>query len=370
MADYYAILGVERSASAEDIKRAYRKLARDSHPDHNPDDAHAEDRFKQLSEAYAVLSDPQKRQRYDTYGDAGLGGQPLGGFGDIGDIMEAFFGGSPFGRQRTRTRSSSVPGQDVGVGVSLTLEQAVFGAQTPVELVAAARCETCLGDGCAPGTYRSRCGTCGGQGEVRATRQTILGTVVTSRPCHVCAGAGEAPTVPCTSCGGEGRVRASRTVTVEIPPGVDDGTTLRLRGQGEAGVRGGPDGDLFVQVHVSRHEIFERDGHNLVCDLAVPLTQAVLGADIPVHTLDGEETIQIAPGTQHGSVMRLRGLGAHRLDGRGRGDLLVHISVEIPRKLGVEERSLFEKLAEVRGEPVGGGERGIFGRLRDTLRGQ
>lgn len=371
MPDYYAILGVARDAGPEEIKKVYRQLARDSHPDHNPDDPHAEDRFKQVSEAYAVLSDPAKRQRFDTYGDAGGPGAQGGGFGDLGDIMEAFFGGSPFGgRQRTRTRSSAVAGQDVGIAVQLTLEEAVFGVKKSVEIAAAARCDACLGDGCTPGTYRARCGTCGGQGEIRSARQTILGNVMTSRPCHVCAGAGEAPTDPCTACGGAGRVRAARTVTVDIPAGVDDGTTLRLRGQGEAGVRGGGSGDLFVRTQVLDHDVFERDGDNLVCDLAVPLTQAVLGAEIPVSTIDGGETIQIAAGTQHGTVLRLRGHGAHRLDGRGRGDLLVHVSVEVPRKLDPEERELFEKLAAVRGETVGGGERSVFRRLRDTLLGQ
>lgn len=372
MPDYYAVLGIDRTAGPDEIKKAFRRLARDSHPDANPDDPHAEERFKQLNEAYEVLSDPAKRQRYDTFGDANPGAGGFGGgfgFGDLGDIMESFFGGSPFGRARTRPRTSAVQGEDVAVGVRLTLEEAVFGTQQPIELRALAACDRCNGDGCEPGTFRSRCPACGGAGEIRSTRQTLLGTVMTSRPCGPCGGAGEAPSVPCTACRGSGRVEKTDTVTVEIPAGVADGMTLRLRGRGEQGVRGGATGDLFVSIRVLPHEVFEREGDDLVCDLAVPLTQAVLGAEIPVKTLDGEETVKIAPGTQHGTIVKLRGQGAHRLDGRGRGDVLVHVSVEIPKHVGSEERELFEKLAAVRGESVTGEQGGIFRRLRDTLRG-
>jgi len=368
--DYYAILGVQRDAAPDDIKRAYRKLARESHPDANPDDPHAEDRFKQISEAYNVLSDPAARQRYDTFGDAGAaGGFGAGGFGDLGDILETFFGGSPFGRQRTRPRTSAVAGQDIGVTAVLTLDDVLTGVAHEVQLDTVGVCERCAGDGCEPGTFRGRCGRCGGQGEIRASRQTILGTVVTSRPCATCEGTGEAPTVPCTQCRGTGRTRTARTDKVDIPPGVADGMTLRVRGRGEAGVRGGPDGDLYVQIRVEPHEIFERDGDDLACELSVPLTQAVLGADVTVATLVGEERLPIPPGTQHGAVLRLKAHGMPRLDGRGRGDLRVHVSVEIPKKISADERRIFEELAEVRGEEVGGEVPGIFRRIRDTLRG-
>jgi len=367
--DYYAILGVPRGASADEIKRAYRKLARESHPDANPADPHAEERFKQVGEAYEVLSDPAKRQQYDTFGDANATGN-FGGFGDIGDIMDAFFGGSPFGRARTRTRTAAVPGQDIGTSVVLAFEQAVFGTSSDVVVQAQARCERCNGDGCEPGTFRTRCNNCAGLGEIRSSRNTILGTVMTSRPCPVCDGVGEAPAVPCTGCHGAGRLLRRRNVTVEIPAGVDDGTTLRMRGQGEAGVRGGADGDLFIRINVKPHEFFARRGENLECELNVPLTQAVLGAEIPVQTLDGTETVKIAAGTQHGSVVKLRGHGVPRLDGRGRGDLLVHVAVDIPSHIKGEERALFEKLAEVRGEEVTGEEKGIFRRLRDSFLGE
>lgn len=372
MPDYYAILGVDRGAAPDDIKRAYRKLARAYHPDANQEDPHAEEKFKQVAEAYDVLSDPQKRQRYDTFGDAGAGagGFPGGGIGDLGDIMEAFFGGSPFGRARTRQRTSAVGGQDVGVSLSLTLEDAVHGVQRDVEFATFVRCEKCLGEGCEPGTYRGKCSSCGGQGEIRQTRQTILGTVMTSRPCHVCGGAGESPTVPCQDCGGAGRRQRARTVRVDIPAGVDDGTTLRLRGRGEEGVRGGPDGDLFVGIHIETHDIFERRGNDLLCELVVPLTQAVLGAKISVKTFDGDVEVDLPAGTPHGTVLRLRGHGVPRLDGRGTGDLLVHVGIDVPKHLKPEERELFEKLAEIRGDRVGGSPGGLFRRLRDSILGE
>ncbi|HJT37809.1 MAG TPA: molecular chaperone DnaJ [Actinomycetota bacterium] len=369
MPDYYAILGVPQGASADEIKRAYRKLARESHPDANPTDPHAEEKFKQIGEAYEVLSDPAKRRQYDTFGDAG-GAGGFGGFGDIGDIMDAFFGGSPFGRARTRTRTAAVPGQDVGTSVTLTFEQAVFGTSTDVVVQAQARCERCNGDGCEPGTFRSRCNNCGGLGEIRASRNTILGTVMTSRPCPVCEGVGEAPAVPCTKCNGQGRELQRRNVKVEVPAGVDDGTTLRMRGYGEGGVRGGADGDLFIRINVKPHEFFARNGDDLECELNVPLTQAVLGADIPVQTIDGPETVNISPGTQHGTIVKLRGRGVPRLDGRGRGDLLVHVTVDIPAHVKGDERTLFEKLAEIRGETVSGEHKGIFRRLRDSFLGE
>lgn len=372
MPDYYAVLGVSRDATQEDIKRAYRRLARESHPDANHSDPHAEERFKSISEAYGVLSDPQRRQQYDTFGTADpRAGAGFPGFGDLGDIVDAFFGGgSPFGRTSARPRTSAVAGADLVVDAVLSLEEAVFGATRTVEVEALGVCARCDGDGCEPGTFRGRCSRCGGTDELRATRQTILGTVMTSRPCGVCGGVGEAPTVPCQTCGGAGRVPAARSVEVQIPAGVADGTSVRLRGHGETGVRGGATGDLFVRIHVEPHGVFEREGDDLVCDLEIPLVQAVLGAEIPLEALDGEQTITIPPGTQHGTVLRLRQLGSTRLGGRGRGDLLVHVSVRIPARLTAEERALFEQLAALGGEAAGERPGGIFRRLRDTLRGQ
>ena len=371
MPDYYAILGVPRDASAEDIKRAYRKLARESHPDANPDDPHAEERFKQIAEAYGVLGDPERKRQFDTFGEAG---SPFSGagFGGLDDIMEAFFGGSVFGRQRTaRRRSAAIPGQDIGAEVVITLEDAVFGAKRDLDLRSRAHCDRCGGEGCEPGTYRGKCARCGGQGEIRASRNTLLGTVMTSRPCTVCEGVGEAPTVPCTTCGGDGRVDDRRTVTVDVPAGVDDGTTMRIRGRGESGVRGGADGDLYVRIHVEPHDVFERRGNDLLCALEVPLTQAVLGAEIPVQTLDGAESVDLPAGAPHGTVLRVRGKGVPHLNGGGRGDLLLHVSIDIPKKLTAEERTLIEQLAALRGESVKSGKgKGVFRRVRDSILGE
>lgn len=368
MPDYYAILGVPRDASSDAIKRAYRKLARESHPDANPDDPHAEERFKAVSEAYDVLSDPEKRRRYDTFGDAG--GPAFGGpgFGDLSDIVEAFFGGSPFGRTRSRRRGIAVHGENVGVAMEVTLEEAVSGVRREIEVPTRDRCARCDGDGCEPGTFRGRCSRCGGQGQIRSARNTILGTVMAAHTCTTCEGSGEAPAVPCTECRGAGRIDAVRTVTVDVPRGVGEGTRLRIRGQGEAGVRGGSDGDLYVLIAVEPHTVFERQGDDLVCALEVPLTQAVLGATIPVSTIDGEETIEIPSGMQHGAVVRLRGRGVPNIDGRGRGDLLIRVSVRIPAKLKPEERELFERLADLRGEShAKKDDRGVFRRLRDLF---
>lgn len=365
MPDYYAILGVPRDANTDEIRRAYRRLARESHPDANPGDPHAEERFKQIGEAYEVLSDPGKRERYDTFGDPNAAS---GGFGGLGDIMEAFFG-SPFGAARTRAPTSAVGGSDLVTDATLTLEESVFGAKRQIEMAARVRCERCTGEGSEPGTYRARCGRCAGQGEVRSTRQTILGTVMTARPCPACGGAGEAPSSPCERCKGRGRVNGLRSVTVEVPAGVRDGMTLRISAQGEAGVRGGRDGDLYVRIHIEPHRLFEQDGDDLVCALRIPLSTAVLGGTGTVPTLDGEVPITIAAGTQHGTVIRLRGHGAARTSPRGRGDLLVGIEVEIPVARNAEERALFERLAELRGEEVRGRGKGILGRLRETFGG-
>lgn len=366
--DHYAVLGVPRDATAEDIKKAYRRLARESHPDAHPNDPHAEERFKELGQAYAVLSDADKRARFDRFGDEG---PQVGGFGDAFDIFETFFGGSGFGgRGRAQRRTSAVPGQDLGIAVVLTLEEAVSGARRQIDVDGVDVCSACDGSGCAEGTSRATCANCKGQGELRQARNTILGTVMTSRPCPACAGVGEAPTDPCPGCRGAGRVRAKKSLTVDIPAGVDEGTTLRLRGRGEAGVRGGGDGDLFVQISVAPHDVFVRDGANLRCQLDLPVTQAVLGAEIEVPALEGTASVRIAPGTQHGTIIRVRGKGAGTVDGRTPGDLLVHVSLVVPKNISSEEREAFEKIAQLRGETVVGESRGLLGRLRDQLLGQ
>ncbi|HVL91108.1 MAG TPA: molecular chaperone DnaJ [Actinomycetota bacterium] len=361
MADPYAMLGVSRSASPEEIKKAYRRLARQYHPDTSaePD---AETRFKQINAAYEVLSDPERRQRYDMFGDdgsraasAGSGAGANAGFGDLGDLFESFFGGGGFGGggRRRGPRSVAERGADIETTVRLTIDEAVFGVKHELEVFAALACEVCHGAGVQEGTGHVRCGTCEGTGEIRQMQRSIFGAMMTARACGRCRGTGQVPEAPCPSCAGEGRMMRSMMVTVDIPAGVEHGTTLRVRGRGEAGVRGGPPGDLYVHIGVEPNETYHRKGDDLLCALRVPLTQALLGATVSVTTLEGEEEpIELEPGTQPGAVYRIKGRGVPKLGGRGRGDLVIEIDVEIPRKLSGEQRDLVRRLAELRGELV------------------
>jgi molecular chaperone DnaJ len=369
MPDYYRVLGVSPSASQDEIKRAYRRLAREHHPDASKA-ADAEERFKEINAAYEILSDPARRERYDMFGDASATAT-FGGFGDLGDLMESFFG-APFGR--TRARSSRRPvatrGADVETHLRLSFAEAVFGADKTIQLRAVTRCERCAGSGCEPGTMRTRCERCGGTGEFRHVQRSIFGTMMTSRPCGACEGTGEVAADPCRACSGQGRLIANTTVTVEVPPGVEDGMTLRVRGRGEAGARGGEPGDLYVHLDIAPHPQFRREGSDIVCTLSVAFTQAALGARVPVQTLDGEETVSIPAGTQPGASVRIRGKGVPGLQGGGRGDLVVRLEVEVPRKLTAEQRELVEKLAATRGEAAGDAGAGKLGKLRNVLRGK
>lgn len=365
-ADLYQVLGVDRGATADQIKRAYRQLARQYHPDANPDPAAAE-RIKEINAAYEVLSDPAKRERYDLYGDANASGS-FTGLGDLGDIMESFFGSAFGGRARTRGRPGGpARGADLSMRVRIGFAEAVFGTTEKVPANILRSCERCTGSGCEPGTFRIRCDTCGGAGEQRTTQRSIFGTVMSSRPCPACRGEGDVPAEPCSACRGFGRIHREEEIEVAIPAGIADGQALRLDGRGEAGHRGGPNGDLYVQVAVEPDEFFVRDGDDLVCAMTIPFTAAALGAEIPVRTLDGEEQAKIAPGTQPGATLRLRGKGVPRLGGRGRGDLIVHVNVEVPAKLDGEERKLLERFAQLRGERHGE-VKGILDRLKDAFR--
>lgn len=373
MADPYSVLGVARTASAEEIKKAYRRLAREYHPDTSTH-ADAEDRFKQINAAYEVLSDPERRHRYDAYGDdgsraaAGAPGAGGFGFGDLGDLMETFFGGG-FGTRRPRgPRSVAQRGADVETTLRLTLRESVFGASKEVETYAQGTCDQCSGSGLTPGSGRARCGTCDGAGEIRAVQRSLFGTMMTARPCGRCDGTGQIPENPCRTCGGDGRVLRSMRVTVEVPAGIEHGSTLRVRGRGEAGTRGGEPGDLYVHIGVEPDSVFRRDGDDLLCQLTVPVTHAMLGASVTVPTMEGEEQLDLEPGTQPGTVVRLRGKGVPHLGGRGRGDLVIGIDVEIPRKLSSEQRELVRRLAEARGELQTEGKGRKRG-LKDVLRG-
>lgn len=370
VADFYELLGVHRGASQDELKRAYRRRARELHPDANPDDPHAAEQFKELARAYEVLSDPEARARYDRFGEAGLGG-PGGGGGDpfsgggLGDIFEAFFGGgSPFGQ---RGPSGPPRGADVETVVDITLEQAVFGDQVRVEVRTALRCEDCHGSGAGEGTQPVTCSECNGRGQVQRTRQSLLGQMVTSSVCPRCNGLGQIIVTPCPTCNGEGRRVDNKTFQVEVPAGVDTGSTLRLTGRGAVGPRGGAAGDLYVHIRVAPHDVFSREGDDLLARVPVSVAQAALGTTFTLPTLDGDEELVIPAGTQPGHQITFRNRGAHRLQGRGRGNLVVEVVVEVPTELSAEEDELLRRLAEIRGETVGSSGGGLFKRIKSAF---
>jgi molecular chaperone DnaJ len=348
--DLYEVLGIGRDADDEDIKRAYRKLARELHPDVN--DGHdAEERFKEVAGAYEILSDPQKRQRYDAFGTAG--GPQGAPFTDIQDIFDMFFGGGGFGGVGTRTRgprSRSQHGEDVGVRVGLNFTEAAFGVRRDLDIERLVTCERCAGVGAEPGTVPVACRTCGGAGQVQAVRRSVFGTVMTAAPCTTCAGTGQEIPDKCEACSGHGRRREGATVTIDVPAGVSDGMELRVAGNGHAGIGGAPAGDLFVAISVDAAVAFDRRGQDVFTVLDITMTQAALGAEIDIDGLDAAERVKVEPGTESGTVVRLKGKGVPNLNRRGRGDLYVTLHVVTPRALSTDERSLLERLAELRGE--------------------
>ena len=341
MKDYYQILGVPRNATEEEIKRAYRRLALQYHPDRNPGDKEAEEKFKEIAEAYEVLRDPEKRQLYDLYGQEGVKRTGFSGFRTVEDIFstfsdlfEEFFGFSP-GRRRGE------PGADLKYDLTLSFLEAAFGVETEIEVPRKVRCDRCGGTGMEPGTSPQVCPYCYGRGQISRSH----GFFTISTTCSYCGGRGRVITTPCKECRGEGKVKGVKRLTIKVPAGVEDGMRLRIEGEGEEGERGGPPGDLYVYIHVTPHEHFERRGSDVIYRLSIPFPLAALGGEVEVPTLNGTKRIQIPPGTQPGEIFRLKGEGIPRLGKRGRGDMIVEVTVEVPRKLSKRQRELLEELA-------------------------
>lgn len=365
--DYYEVLGVARGASAQEIKSAYRKLAIRYHPDKNPGDSVAEEKFKEAAEAYSVLSDANRRAHYDHFGHAGAGS--FGGFdpdtfSDFNDILGDlfgfgdFFGSSGRGGRRERARR----GADLRYDLTISFKEAAFGVTTRIKIPRQEACSACRGSGAAPGSKPSRCSSCGGQGQVR--RQQGFFTI--ARTCPSCHGAGAIITDPCRECSGQGHTLKQQTLELKLPAGVDTGSRLRVAGEGEAGPARGAAGDLYVVVNVEDHPFFKRQDSDLYCEMPLTFSQAALGAEIRLETLDGEETVKVPAGTQTGTVFRLRGKGIVSLDGRGKGDLLMSVSVVTPRRLTKEQRHVFEKMAEL-GEESVLQDKNLFEKVKDIF---
>src|SRR6267143_5074895 len=365
--DYYEVLGVSRTATDQEIKSAYRRLAIRHHPDKNPNDAAAEEKFKEAAEAYAVLSDAEQRRRYDRFGHAGVSsgagaswGAP--GFGGIEDILGDLFGfGDVFGSRSSGRRSSAQRGADLRYDLEITLEEAALGMTAQLRIPRMEMCEKCKGNGAAPGTNPETCTTCGGAGQVRYQQ----GFFSVARTCHVCRGAGRVIGSPCQDCKGAGRIERETSMEVKIPAGVETGSRLRVQGEGESGASGGPSGDLYVVIHVAEHEQFERQGANLYSSVPITFAQAALGAELPVTTLDKQQTLKIPLGTQTGTVFRLKGQGMPILGGRGRGDLFVSVTVITPTSLSREQRRLLEQLSQVESKDLE--DKGLVEKVRDIF---
>ncbi|GAA3584596.1 molecular chaperone DnaJ [Klugiella xanthotipulae] len=364
MADHYDVLGVSREATPDEIKKAYRKLARELHPDVNPDPAAAE-KFKDVTHAYDVLSDPQQRQQYDLGGGPGGAG---GNFTGFGDIFETFFGGGFSGNSGPRERAER--GQDALIRVDVELDDIVFGTSREVTIDTAVTCATCYGSCCQPGTSPATCDVCHGRGVIQRQVRSLFGNVVTNHPCGSCQGYGTTIPHPCPDCAGNGRTRAQRTITVEVPSGIDSGARMQLRGGGEAGPAGGPNGDLFIEFRIAHHDIFSRDGEDLLCTLEVAMTDAILGTTTSIRSLDGEVPIDIKAGSQSAEVITVKGRGITKMRGNTRGDLKIALQILTPQRLNHKERELVRQLAESSQPPapeLGHFQQGMFSKLRDRF---
>jgi molecular chaperone DnaJ len=373
--DYYEVLGVSKSASKDEIKKAYRKLSKQYHPDINkePD---AADKFKEIAEAYEVLSDDQKKAHYDQFGHTdpnqgygGFGGSDFGGgFGGFEDIFNTFFGG---GGSRRRDPNAPRQGADLQYTMTVSFEEAAFGKETDIEIPREETCGTCNGSGAKPGTKPETCTHCQGSGQLNVEQNTPFGRIVNRRTCHHCNGTGKEIKHKCATCGGTGKVRKSKKIHVKIPAGIDDGQQLRMAGQGEAGVNGGPAGDLYVVFHVRSHEFFERDGDDIYCEMPITFVQATLGAEIEVPTLHGKVKLKVPAGTQTGTKFRLKGKGVPNVRGYGVGDQHILVKVITPTKLNDKQKQMLREFAEISGTaPLGDHEEGFFSKVKRAFKGE
>ncbi len=378
--DYYEVLGVSKTATQDELKKAYRKLARKYHPDLNKDNPEAAEKFKECNEAYSVLSDEQKRAQYDQFGpeafeNGGMGGGPgaggFGGFGGFGgsgmeDIFDMFFGGQ--GRGGRSTNAGPQRGADLRFDLEISFEEAAFGIEKEISLKRAERCEHCHGEGAEPGSKVETCPECHGSGYVRFTQNTMFGQMVNERPCSRCHGEGKIISDPCRECRGTGTVKKTKKLKVKIPAGVDNGSRLRVGGEGEAGLKGGPSGDLYVYLYVKPHKFFERDGTTVLCEVPINIVQATLGAEIKVPTLDGQVTMKVPEGTQPGKVMRLKGKGIPSLRGGGRGDQLVRMKVVVPTKLTDRQKDALQKFADISKDNINPEEKSFLNKVKDFFK--
>lgn len=376
--DYYEILGVNKNASESEIKTAFRKKAKTCHPDLNPGDKEAEAQFKEINEAAEVLTDPKKRAQYDQFGHAAFdqtagggaysnGGNPFSGFGGFSDIFETMFGGGFSSGDRRNT--GPMAGSNLRYTLTITFEEAAFGAKKEILIPREVNCSTCGGTGAKPGTSPQRCTACNGTGQVRVQQNTIMGAFTTVRTCTACNGTGEVINDPCPDCHGEGRVKKQSRVAVNIPAGIDDGQTLNLAGEGEAGYRGGANGDLYVTIRVKAHKLFKRNGYDLLLNMKIPFSVAALGGEIEVPTLTGKLKYTIPEGTQTGTTFRLRNQGIQRLRGRDKGDLLIKVDVDVPKRLNEEQKKMLRAFSDALGEQraeTKGNKKGFFNIVKDA----
>ncbi len=378
--DYYEVLGVDKNASEQELKKAYRKLAMKYHPDKNQGDKGAEEKFKEINEAYEVLSTPEKKANYDKFGHAGVNGNGgfggfeggfsgsgFGGFEDIfGDVFGDIFGGAFGGR--SKRKNGPEKGGDIKYNINISFEEAAFGVEEEIKINRNEDCETCDGSGAKPGTSKKTCPTCNGSGEIRQAQRTPFGTMMNVRTCHVCNGEGSVVEAPCSACNGSGKTKKTKQINLKIPAGVDDGSVIKLSREGEPGLRGGPRGDLYVVVSVMPHKLFKREGYDVYCEMPITFVQATLGDEVEVPTLDGKVRYKIAEGTQSGTVFRLKDKGIPHLRSNGRGDQYVKVIVEVPKKLSEKQKNILKEFAKEGGEEVHEQRKNFFDKMKDLFK--